>query len=174
MSALALSTLFHFLFSLQILFCLHPIFFVYIVTDFGFLFASDLFCLHPIFLVCSKPFFITLTLVGPVRDKFIFIWSLRIDLNSCSFYTNCYREWILNTFTYFWCCLELFIEKFILNINNEHAQDYSCPGVTFAFCSHGEKLPRQGGLPGNPPLEVTPEQRKTDVNSYRRQTMHRG
>ena len=20
------------------------------------------------------------------------------------------------------------------------------PGVTFAFCSHGEKLPRQGGL----------------------------
>ena len=38
--------------------------------------------------------------------------------------------------------------KFILNINNEHAQDYSCPGATFAFCSHGEKLPRQGGLPG--------------------------
>ena len=25
---------------------------------------------------------------------------------------------------------------------------YSCPGATFAFCSHGEKLPRQGGLPG--------------------------
>ena len=22
------------------------------------------------------------------------------------------------------------------------------PGATFAFCSHGEKLPRQGGLPG--------------------------
>ena len=39
-------------------------------------------------------------------------------------------------------------EKFILNINNEHVQDYSCPGATFAFCSHGEKLPRQGGLPG--------------------------
>ena len=34
------------------------------------------------------------------------------------------------------------------NINNEHVQDYSCPGATFAFCSHGEKLPRQGGLPG--------------------------
>ena len=31
---------------------------------------------------------------------------------------------------------------------NEHAQDYSCPEATFAFCSHGEKLPRQGGLPG--------------------------
>ena len=49
--------------------------------------------------------------------------------------------------TYFWYFLELFIEKYILNINNEHAQDYSCPGVTFAFCSHGEKLPQQGGLP---------------------------
>ena len=41
-----------------------------------------------------------------------------------------------------------FLGKFILNINNEHAQDYSCPGGTFAFCLHGEKLPRQGGLPG--------------------------
>ena len=81
------------------------------------------------------------------RVKFIVIWSLRIYLNSFSFYTNCYRESILNI-TYFWCVLELFIGKFILNINNEHAQDYSCPGATFAFCSHGEKLPRQGGLPG--------------------------
>ena len=26
-------------------------------------------------------------------------------------------------------------------------KDYSCPGATFAFCSHGEKLPWQGGLP---------------------------
>ena len=40
------------------------------------------------------------------------------------------------------------LEKFIPNIDNEHAQGYSCPGATFAFCSHGEKLPRQGGLPG--------------------------
>ena len=40
------------------------------------------------------------------------------------------------------------LEKFIPNIDNEHAQDYSCLGATFAFCSHGEKLPRQGGLPG--------------------------
>ena len=74
-------------------------------------------------------------------------------------------------FTYFWCILELFIGKFIPNINNEHAQDCSCPGATFAFCSHGEKLPRQGGLPGvvqrNPPLEVAPGERKTHVNSYR-------
>ena len=82
------------------------------------------------------------------QGKFIVIWSLRIYLNSFSFYTNCYREWILNRLTYFWCFLERFIEKFILNIINEHAQDYSCPGATFAFCSHGEKLPRQGGLPG--------------------------
>ena len=51
-------------------------------------------------------------------------------------------------FTYFWCVLELFIGKFIPNINNEHAQDCSCPGATFTFCSHEEKLPRQGGLPG--------------------------
>ena len=75
--------------------------------------------------------------------------------------------------------MEHFYWKFILNINNEHAQGYACPGATFAFCSHGEKLPRQGGLPrccttGNPPLEVAPGQRKTHVNSYRRQTMHRG
>ena len=82
------------------------------------------------------------------RGRFIIIWSLRIYLNSFSFYTNCYREWIWNTFTYFWCFLEHFIGKFIQNINNEHAQDYSCPGATFAFCSHGEKLPWQGGLPG--------------------------
>ena len=27
-------------------------------------------------------------------------------------------------------------------------QDCSCPGATFAFCSHEEKLPRQGRLPG--------------------------
>ena len=44
--------------------------------------------------------------------------------------------------------MELFYWKFILNSNNEHAQDYFCPGATFAFCSHGEKLPRQGGVPG--------------------------
>ena len=42
------------------------------------------------------------------------------------------------------CAFWHFIVKFILNINNEQAQDYSCPGATFAFCSHGEKLPRQG------------------------------
>ena len=81
------------------------------------------------------------------RGKFIVVWSQRIYLNSFNFYVNCYREWILNTFTYFWCFLELFIGKFIPNINNEHAQDYSCPGATFAFSSNGEKLPRQGGLP---------------------------
>ena len=38
--------------------------------------------------------------------------------------------------------------EFILSINNEHAQDYSCPGATFAVCSHGEKSPWQGQLPG--------------------------
>ena len=47
-----------------------------------------------------------------------------------------------------WCFLELFIGEFIPIINNEREQDYSCPGATFAFCSHGEKLPWQGRLPG--------------------------
>ena len=80
---------------------------------------------------------------------------------------------------YFWCILELFIEKFIPNINNEHAQGYSCPGPTFEFCSLGEKLPRQGGLPGvvqrvTRLSEVVPGQRKTHVNSYRLQIVHRG
>ena len=70
--------------------------------------------------------------------------------------------------------------EIILNINNEHAQDYSCPGATFAFCSHGEKLPWQGrlvtwcGTTGNSPLEVAPSQGEIHVNSYRRQTMRRG
>ena len=41
-----------------------------------------------------------------------------------------------------------FYWEIIPNINNEHAQDCSCPGATFAFCSHGEKLPQQGGLAG--------------------------
>ena len=81
-------------------------------------------------------------------------------------------------FTNFWCFLELFIGKFIPNINNEHVQDYSYPGATFAFCSHGEKLPWQGRLPGvvtgNPPLKVASGQGEIHVNSYRRQTMHRG
>ena len=66
------------------------------------------------------------------QGNLIVIWSLWIYLNSFSFYTNCYREWILNTFTYFWCFLELFIGTFIPNINNEHAQAYSCPWATFA------------------------------------------
>ena len=54
----------------------------------------------------------------------------------------------------FYTCLPIsgvfwnfFIAEFILNNNNEHAQRYSCPRATFAFCSHGEKLPWQGGLP---------------------------
>ena len=79
-------------------------------------------------------------------------------------------------FKYFWCFLELFIGKFIPNINNEHAQDYSCPWATFALSSYGEKLPQQGRLPGvvHPPLKVAPGQGEIHVNSYRRQTMHPG
>ena len=52
-----------------------------------------------------------------------------------------------HVYTYFWRFLELFIEKFIKNINNDHAQDYSYLGATFAFCSHGGKLPQQPGYP---------------------------
>ena len=74
-------------------------------------------------------------------------WSLRIDLNSFCLDINRNREWILNTFKNSWCFLKLFIVKFIPNINDEHARDYSCPRPTFAFFSHGEKSPRQGGLP---------------------------
>ena len=66
-----------------------------------------------------------------------------------------------------------------MNSNNEHAQDHFCPRVTFEFCRHGEKLSRQGGvtrccITGNTPLGAAPGQQKTRVNSYRRQTMHRG
>ena len=46
---------------------------------------------------------------------------------------------------YFWCFLELFTVKFIPNIDDEHAQDYSCPGATSAFCSHGESYPGKAG-----------------------------
>ena len=82
------------------------------------------------------------------RGKLIINWSLWIYLNSFRFYTDCYGEWILNIFTFFWCFLELFIEKFTPDINNERVQDYSCPTATFAFCSHGEKLSWQSRLPG--------------------------
>ena len=45
------------------------------------------------------------------RGKFIVIWPLLNYLNSFSFYTNCYREIILNIFTYFWCFLEFLGEN---------------------------------------------------------------
>ena len=72
----------------------------------------------------------------------------------------------------FWCFLELFIGKFILNINNEREQDYSCPGAR-------EKLPLQGRLPGVVQwvtrLSKLPRGKgQIHVNSYRRQIMHRG
>ena len=81
-------------------------------------------------------------------------------------------------FTYFLCFLELFIEKFTPNINNEHVYCYySCPTATFAFCSHGEKLSWYGRLPGV--VQWVTHLSKLSrgqihVNSYRRQTMHLG
>ena len=69
-------------------------------------------------------------------------------------------------------------EKFIPNINNEHAQDYSCQGATSVFCSHGEKLPWQGRLPGVVQwvtrLSKLPQGNEKLVNSYKCQTVHRG
>ena len=59
-------------------------------------------------------------------------------LNSFSFYRNCYREWFQTRLPISCAFWNFFIGKFILNINNEHAQDYSCPGATFSFCSQGE------------------------------------
>ena len=55
----------------------------------------------------------------------------------------------------------------VININDEHVQDYSCPRATFAFCSHRKKELRQGGLPvvlyitGYPPLEVARGNKKS-------------
>ena len=80
--------------------------------------------------------------------KLSILWWLRIDLNSFSFDTSCYIEWILGTVTYLWYFLDLFTLKFILNINNKHEQVYTIPRTTFSFCSYGAKLPWQGWLPG--------------------------
>ena len=60
-----------------------------------------------------------------------------------------------NTFTHFWCFLELFIGKFIPN-TNEHAQDYSCPGATL-HSVHNEKSYLGKAwccTMGNPPLKL--------------------
>ena len=45
---------------------------------------------------------------------------MTIYLISFRFYTNCYREWILNTFTYFWCFLELFSGIIYWGIYSKH------------------------------------------------------
>ena len=62
--------------------------------------------------------------------------------------------------------------KFIPIIDNEHAQDYSCPGGTSVVCSLGEKLPRQSGLPTV--VQRVVRLSKTHVDSNRRQTKDRG
>ena len=48
--------------------------------------------------------------------------------------------------THSWYLLELFV-KFILNINNEHAQEDCRPGVIFAFCSNEESYLEKLGYP---------------------------
>ena len=79
-------------------------------------------------------------------------------------------------FSYFWCFLELFIGKFILNINNEHAQ--LLPRGNFCVLFTRRKVTSARRVTrccttGNPPLEVASGQRKTHVNCHRRQTLYR-
>ena len=70
--------------------------------------------------------------------------------------------------------------KLILNFNTEHARNYSCPKATLAFCSHGEKLPRQGGLPGvgeevTRLSKLAQTTKRSTVNTVtKRQTVDRG
>ena len=60
--------------------------------------------------------------------------------------------------------MELFVVKFILNTENERAQDYSRPEATFAFCLHEEKSPLC--KTGYPMLyKVAGGQPETHVNS---------
>ena len=59
--------------------------------------------------------------------------------------------------------------KLILNFDNEYAANYPCTGVTLTFCSHGGKLPRQGGL-----LSVGECVVKAHVNRNGSHTVHRG
>ena len=65
---------------------------------------------------------------------------------------------------YFWCFLDLFVGKLILSIDNEHAQDYSCPGATFAFCSHEKSYFGKAGYPvlynGKPASQSCPRATK--------------
>ena len=49
------------------------------------------------------------------------------------------------------------------------------PGQLLRFVHMEKSYHGKAGYPVlDPPLEVTPGQRKTHVNSYRRQTVHRG
>ena len=69
--------------------------------------------------------------------------------------------------------------KFIIRINNEYAQDYSCPVAIFFFLFIWRKVTSARQVTrccttGDLPLEVTTGQRKTHVNSNRCQTVDRG
>ena len=61
--------------------------------------------------------------------------------------------------------------KFILNIDNEHEQDYSSPSLGKLL--HSVHI-TSCCTKGNPTLEVAPAQLETYyVNTYRGQTVHR-
>ena len=65
--------------------------------------------------------------------------------------------------------LQCFLELFIVNLNHELAQNYSCPVATFASCSQEEKLRLQAGANSieqwEPATRSCPEQLKACVNS---------
>ena len=67
----------------------------------------------------------------------------------------------MNKFIYFLCFPWLFIGKFILSINNEHAQDHSCPGeILLMHKSYLVGYPVLYNGPDNLPLKVVPGQQK--------------
>ena len=64
--------------------------------------------------------------------------------------------------------------KFILNINNEHAQDYSCRGELLRSVHMEESYLSKAGLVQRVTrLSKLPRDNKnTSMHSYRRQTVH--
>ena len=86
-----------------------------------------------------------------------------------------------SNFKHVYLFLELsgtFYCKIIVNINNEHAQDYSCPEQLLCFVQIRKvALARQNTrccTTGNPRLKVALAEQNTHVNSCRHQTVYRG
>ena len=82
------------------------------------------------------------TLLHCPRASSSLLW---IDVTLFSFATNLLQR---TNFTKVWPFLALsrilFIVRFGMKFSTEHAWNNFCPRATFAFCSHGGKLTRQG------------------------------